>query len=187
MSNYLTQDDVDYLGHGAIGAIGRTANTILAPHLENIQAQQHELRKQLARERRVRLDAQVSELVPNWQTIDRDPGWLKWLVGVDTMSGRVRQVLMNEAIDSGNARRVAEIFRQYTAQAGQPAYGQPLVRTGHSRQRGPVYTRQQIKQLYEAHRRGAYANDEVGWLRQEADIIAAGREGRILNPDNITK
>jgi hypothetical protein len=43
-----------------------------------------------------------------------------------------------------------------------------------------VYTRTQIAQLYEAHRRGDYAGKEMQWRRQEADIIAAGREGRVL-------
>jgi hypothetical protein len=133
------------------------------------------------------LDAQVSELVPDWRSIDKNPDWHRWLCGVDQLSGRVRQVLMNEAIDNSNARQVAEIFRQYTAQAGQPALGQPLVRTGHSRQRGPVYTRKMIKDLYEAHRRGAYQGRDADWMRQEADIILAAREGRVADPDFITK
>jgi hypothetical protein len=186
MSNYLTQDDVDYLGHGTIGAIGRTANTILAPHLQQIQQQQYELQKQLARERRVRLDARVSELVPNWQTIDREPGWRKWLCEIDPLSGRVRQILLNEAIDNSNARQVQEIFRQHLAQAGQPALGAPLTRTGHSR-RGRIYTRREIAKIYDDHRRGVYAGRDADWMRQEADIIAAAREGRVSNPDNITK
>jgi hypothetical protein len=184
---YLDQGDVDYWGHGGVGSIGRISETFLAPHLENLQAQQHELRKQLARERRVRLDAQVSELVPDWRSIDKNPAWHKWLVGVDPLSGRVRQILLNEAIDNSNARQVQEIFRQYMAQAGQPALGAPLTRTGHSRQGGRVYTRAEIKKIYDDHLRGAYQGRDVDWARQEADIIAASREGRILNPDNITK
>jgi hypothetical protein len=43
----------------------------------------------------------------------------------------------------------------------------------------PIYTRAQIKQLYEQHRKGAYVGREAEWARQDADIIAAGREGRI--------
>jgi len=42
-----------------------------------------------------------------------------------------------------------------------------------------MYTRALIKQLYEQHRRGAYTGREGEWARQEADIIAASREGRI--------
>ena len=51
----------------------------------------------------------------------------------------------------------------------------------------PVYTRNQITKIYDQHRRGAYAGREAEWARQEADIIAAGREGRIQGPDYLTK
>ena len=49
----------------------------------------------------------------------------------------------------------------------------------------PRYTRDQIKQLYEMHRRGAYLSREAEWARQDADIIAAGREGRILGAGDL--
>jgi hypothetical protein len=52
---------------------------------------------------------------------------------------------------------------------------------------GPIYTGAQIAKLYNQHRRGAYAGREAEWARQEDDIIAAGREGRIQSPDFITK
>jgi hypothetical protein len=48
----------------------------------------------------------------------------------------------------------------------------------------PIYTRAQIADLYERHRR-AYVNREAEWARQEADIIAAGREGRILGAVDV--
>jgi len=41
----------------------------------------------------------------------------------------------------------------------------------------PTYTRAQILQLHSLRRKGAYSHAE--WARLEADIIAAGREGRI--------
>ena len=43
------------------------------------------------------------------------------------------------------------------------------------------------KALYEHHRRGGYAGREQAWAQQEADILRAAAEGRVLNPDNITK
>ena len=52
---------------------------------------------------------------------------------------------------------------------------------------GPIYTRSQIAQIYAAHRRGAYAGREAEYNRLDADIIRAATEGRVLNPDNITK
>jgi hypothetical protein len=43
----------------------------------------------------------------------------------------------------------------------------------------PTYTRAQVAQLYRMHQKGAYVGREAEWNRQDADIIAAGREGRI--------
>ena len=51
----------------------------------------------------------------------------------------------------------------------------------------PTYTRPQIQQFYDRHRKGGYAGREAEWARQKADIIAAGREGRIQAPAYITK
>ena len=42
-----------------------------------------------------------------------------------------------------------------------------------------TYTRAQIQQLYEQHRKGAYAGREAEWNRIENDIFAAQREGRV--------
>jgi hypothetical protein len=43
-----------------------------------------------------------------------------------------------------------------------------------------VYSRAEILRLHEQHRRGAYAGREAEWARLEHDIIAAGREGRVI-------
>jgi hypothetical protein len=43
----------------------------------------------------------------------------------------------------------------------------------------PLYTRAQLRQLYEQHRKGAFIGREAEWQRIDADIIAAGREGRV--------
>ena len=72
-------------------------------------------------------------------------------------------------------------FNQFKNQAAAQSY----YRTGPSG--GAVYTRAQIKQLYDAHRKGLYAGRESEWNRIEADIIAASRENRIAAPDYITK
>jgi hypothetical protein len=42
----------------------------------------------------------------------------------------------------------------------------------------PTYTRAQVKQLYEQHRKGAYVGREAEWARLEADFFTAQREGR---------
>jgi hypothetical protein len=128
--------------------------------------------------------------VPNYREIDRDPRWHRWLLSTDTYTGQVRQQLLDDAIASGDADRVIAFFRgfqrehaRHTEHTGHAGTGQ-RTRTASNK---PTYTRDQITQLYRAHQKGAYAGREAEWRRLEYDIIAAGREGRILNPDFVTK
>src|SRR5512132_4219301 len=72
-----------------------------------------ELHKRLAQEARHRLDQQVERMVPDYQKIDHDPRWHRWLLGVDSLSGRIRQQLLNEAVASGNATRVVSFFKDF--------------------------------------------------------------------------
>jgi hypothetical protein len=50
-----------------------------------------------------------------------------------------------------------------------------------------TYSREQIGQLYGAHRKGDFAGREDEWNRIEADIFAAQREGRIHMDPYLTK
>jgi hypothetical protein len=110
-------------------------------------------------------------------------------MGVDLMSGRVRQQLLNEAINAGNATQVKSIFDGYrrsgssSQSAGSGSSSRSAGRTRSTA--GPIYSRDQIARLYEQHRKGAYAGREQEWQRLEHDIIAAGREGRVINPVDL--
>ena len=160
----------------------RAALHAVAPHLQASEQQNLEPQNRLAREARARLDAAVERAVPNYREIDQDPRWHNWLRSVDPLSGRVRQTLLDEAIASVTPHRVISFFQQFL-QSGHTAQA-----TFHGQSSsGRTYTRAQIKQLYEHHRRGGYAGREQAWAQQEADILRAAAEGRVLNPDNITK
>jgi hypothetical protein len=59
--------------------------------------------------------------------------------------------------------------------------GQVLERTRpRSMPQGPIYSRDQIKNFYELHRKGKFIGREDEWNRLEWEIIRAGAEGRIL-------
>jgi hypothetical protein len=90
---------------------------------------------------------------------------------------------LNDAISAGDAGRVIGFFRGFERQAGGAGQAGPM-RTG-----GRTYTRPLIAQLYEKHRRGGCAGREADWAQQEADIIAAAREGRVLGaiPDQVIR
>jgi hypothetical protein len=181
-TNYLSQADVDNYGSELLDVSQRAALHAVAPYLENLQQQSADLRARQAREQRRALDQRVGELVPDYRQVDADPGWHKWLLGIDTLSGRVRQQLLNEAISAGDAGRVKTIFDRYRGQSTSTSSHASTSsgRRSSSSSYKPTYTRQQIAQLFEQHRRGAYSGREQEWARLEHDIIAAGREGRII-------
>jgi uncharacterized protein YjbI with pentapeptide repeats len=134
--------------------------------------------------------ANLSETVPDFRQIDNDPYWHRYLLEYDPLSGQVRQRLLNDAVASGDANRVIAFFKGYQREAGR-ASSSSLPSSQRSRNTAapskPTYTRDQIAQLYSAHRKGAYRGREAEWARQEADIIAAGREGRVQGGPYLTK
>jgi hypothetical protein len=94
---------------------------------------------------------------------------------------------LNEAISAGRANQVKAIFDDFR-QGGQSAGTGTRMSRGRSSTSGKnFYTHDDIKRLYEAHRRGAYANREDAWVRQEADIFAAMREGHVEQKPYLTK
>jgi len=85
---------------------------------------------------------------------------------------------------------VIEIFRGYL-QTAAGHRGQERARQAATAPRSVaitgrhVYTRPQIAELYKQHRNGAYAGREADWNRLENDIIAAGREGRVIGAKDV--
>ena len=94
----------------------------------------------------------------------------------DTLSGRPGSSCSTMPSPAATQPGIVAFFRGFLQQGGSAGGSQ----TARARPSGkPTYTREQIKQLYEQHRRGAYAGREAEWNRLEADIIAAIREGRV--------
>jgi hypothetical protein len=184
MANYLTQTDVENYGSDLVDFAQRAAAHAVAPQIQNLQQQNAELHERLAKESRRGLDARVAAALPNYREIDRDPNWHNWLLQTDSLSGIQRQMLLNDAIANSDAVRVVSFFRQFMRENG--TGGQTSAAPARSSGK-PVYTRAQIAELYSRHRKGAYAGREAEWARQEEDIFAAGREGRILSFDYISK
>jgi hypothetical protein len=168
--SYLTQEDEQNYGRDLLDLTQRAALHVVAPHLQNLEHANVELRQRLAVEARRNLDAAVERAVPNYREIDRDPRW---------------QALLNIAIADGSVNRVAALFRGFLQEAGgtQAYSGQaPGRRSGK-----PTYTPAQIKQFYEQHRKGAYVGREAEWARLEADFFAAQRENRVAGGPYLTK
>jgi hypothetical protein len=176
MPNYLTQNDVYNYGEDLIGFAQRAAAQAFAPHLQALDQQNAELRRQVAEQTRKAMHQQVEAAVPNWRDIDSDPRWHQWLGEIDPFTGVIRQQVLDDAIAAGSAPRVIAFFNTFQAQHGGAARAPSRARTASGQQQ--VYTRDQIKQLGELHRKGKLVGAE--WDRIEQDIIVAAREGRVV-------
>jgi hypothetical protein len=125
---------------------------------------------------RRKLELALDRAIPNWREIQNDPWWVGWLTTTYLYSELSRQRHFDAAAARGDAEGVAQFFRDFLA--WRPRRAPP--------QAGPaptgkhIYTRPEILQLHAQHRKGAFAGREVEWARIENDIIAAGREGRVV-------
>jgi hypothetical protein len=187
MADFLTRADVDAFGSELVDFAQRAAAHALSPHLQNLEQQQAVLAERLRIEAKHRLDQQVAAAVPDYASIDRDPRWHQWLRGTDALNNRVRQALLNDAVNRADAHSIIAIFRSFMREGGGSASGQSSATAERSaRPSGQrTYTRDQIAQLYSAHRKGLLTGP--AWERQEQDIFAAQRENRIFDVPYLTK
>jgi hypothetical protein len=184
MSNYLTQADVENYGSDLIDVAQRAAMHTVAPHLQGLQQQNNLLQRQLAKEQRHRMDQAVEAAIPNFREIARNPRWHRWLLGIDLLTGRVRQTLLDNAIAEGSAHRAIAFFRQFLQEDG----GTQQASSASSNQQRlgrQIYDRALIGRLYEARRRGQF--NDVDWNRIEQDIFDAQKSGRVQDVPYITK
>lgn len=150
----------------------------------------------------------LAKAVPNWQEMNQSEEFKGWLSQVDPYAGKKRWDMLTEAFNRHDSPRVVNFFRGYLSEAAVTdpqnpprastpspapngaAQGKvPLAsfaapgRAGPAAPSGPadkpVYTRPQIAQFYRDMSAGKWKGREAEAAVHDADIIAAGREGRI--------
>lgn len=153
-----------------------------------------------------RVEAALARQVPTWETINHDPAFHTWLAQVDPFSGRTRHALLTDAYGSGDSVRTVAFFQAYQREhtAVRPTPGIQAVQTGTPPAdrlpladlavpgRGTtatppasgapdrrIWTTSEITQFYRQNREGRWQGREAEAARIEADIFAAGREGRV--------
>lgn len=149
----------------------------------------------------------LKQFVPGWEQIDQNPGFHQWLSEVDPQTGIMRQVYLDDAHRAFDVQRVAYFFREYAGRmqqqpAAQPGTGVPQTVTnppqnqlelqvspGKTRviappvgnpQQGKQWLRSAISKFYDDVRKGLYRGKEAEMAQIENDIIAAGREQRVV-------
>jgi hypothetical protein len=152
-------------------------------------------------------DALDEVIGPQWEDINNHDSFKHWLSYIDPYSGRQRKDMLSDAFSRHDASRVVTFFRGFLAEAAAtdprasqgarqqtPANGQangrpPLAnyaapgRAGSAAQPSsagkPVYTRADISAFYRGLTAGVWRGREAEATAIDADIIAAGNEGRV--------
>ena len=191
MASYLTLEDERNFGPELLDVATRAAKHALAPELQELRAENQELRDEVSRNTMSSIDQYLDQHVPNWREVNTDERFHNWLLLPDTFSGVIRDRLLKDAARSGDASRVANFFRAYLAAAGQASAGQaPAGRASRRASTTPsgqrIYDRNEITKMWALRRQGRLSDQR--WQEWEAELCRASAEGRIrggLDQDGI--
>jgi hypothetical protein len=174
MSYYLTMDDERNFGPELLDVATRAARQAMAPELQQLHAENQHLHDQLTSTKKLAIDQYLDAHVPNWREINSSEKFHAWLLAPEIYSGVIRDRLLKDAAAKGDAARVANFFTSFIAAGNFP---NPAARSATPSNK-PIYTRGQITQMAAMRRRGQIPDPE--WARWEVELVAAGREGRII-------
>jgi hypothetical protein len=122
---YLTEKDVQDYGPDVLDLAQRAAKHAIAPDLDRMAEENARLRKQIAEDRKRGLYQTLDAQIPDWRQIDNNPRWRQWLLLPDLYSGRIRQQLLNDAIQAADATRVSSFFRGFLAEEAATGHLEP--------------------------------------------------------------
>lgn len=200
-ASLVTDDDVESFGSDMIDMAQRAARKVfmeMSQNLENklvdrinkLESHVGGVGQQVQQTTEQQFFERLGELVPNWQELNEDQDFLDWLAQTESMSGRTRQELLNDAASNFDVNRTAQFFKVYQDQSGS---GQASKDSSLNKQVSPkrssksssqsntkgkrVWTQQEISQAYQDIARGALKADQAAKLNAELD--AAVSEGRV--------
>lgn len=131
----------------------------------------------------------LTRVVPEWERINADQGFLTWLAEEDPVYGVPRQNALQLAQQQLNVERVAAVFNAYIGPRKEQApKTDPLDKHVSPKSAAtvapaptskPVITQAQITQFYTEVRKGKYHGNEAEAARLEQLINSALAEGRV--------
>ena len=137
----VTPEDIENYGPELADFIRRQATEVASGMTAGLREENAQLRQQVeqvgASTGQVQVDRYLSrlrELVPDYETINVDQGFLNWLGEVDPIAGVPRQAFLNTAFEARDPDRTARLFNTFKEQAGmaprQPAPTPPAPQPG---------------------------------------------------------
>ena len=112
----LTPQDVETYGEDFLNVAQRAALQAVEPKLNQLEAQNNQLRQQLRKSAIQSVESVLDANVPNWLQINLSPKFIQWLKQRDIYSGRLRSALLKEAHQAADAARVLNFFKGFLAE-----------------------------------------------------------------------
>lgn len=130
--NLLSEQEITDYGPEFIDVVRRAAAEVAGPlqaEIETLRGQLGHVQAETSNAFLTRMNATIGGLVPNWNDLNADPRFIHWVNLPDVYSGVIRQELMQQAWNQGEAHRVAAFFRAFLAEEAavdpQGGRGQP--------------------------------------------------------------
>lgn len=93
-----------------LGRIDKLVRQV-APQVERVK----QVEQQVASSREGQFYSDLSRDVPDWEAVNTDHRWLKWLSEYDPVAGKTRQQSLDEASGAFDARRASGMFKLFKA------------------------------------------------------------------------
>jgi len=114
----VTNDDVETFGQDLIDVQRRVAKEVFEEHVIPLQKQLAEVKQENdqlrnsvkdtdARTVQTSFDTRLHRLVPDFESLNRDPAWVAWLSQVDPILRAPRRAVAQQAFNAGDAEGVA--------------------------------------------------------------------------------
>ncbi len=201
IKSLFSEDDVDILGESAINSLSKVTERLVdaqvAPirkELEDRKKSDAQRRKELAefhqREQAKEFATRLANLVPNYEEIDTDPGFMEFLGEDDPVNGNKRFHWFKDAQANGNVGTVANYFREYEEITKQPEriLENKITPTGNQgsgppkpkgNPKGDVYPYSIWEQFHQDVVSGNFKGTEADRVALDKEFDRAYNEGRI--------
>lgn len=205
----VTEKDVEAFGGELIDLMRRQAAEVFASEKASMQAEIASLRsenvnltkqlggvaeKQGVNDRRAYF-SELKKLVPDYEAVNVDAGFMSWLAEADPLSGVPRQAYLNNAWETFDVERTAKLFTAWKEMTGRVAQPQRQAQQELQRQVQPgasrtsvtpaanpadkVWSAREIEAYYTAVAKGQYSGRKEEAAKIEAEIDAAVASGRV--------
>ena len=204
VASAFSSEDIDVLGESTVKSFQTAIDTAVKSATQPLQNELLQMKKSERDRLKQQSEAnrsqayqsfsqRLADLVPDYPTINVDPGFVKWLKQPSPYSGAERLKLLHQAEASGDVERVAQFFVEWKQLTRQPEqtleqHQTPSGRGGGSGPPAPPqqrpgkrrYTMAFVNKFYEDDIAGKYVGREALRDKLDAEIDLALKEGRVV-------